>query len=169
MSWLWELFSIIFKLILDVLLFLSPIIIIVVIVWIAKSKKEAQKEAEKKQRKAEEDRKRREFENKSKKIYAENLPRLYDHRSTFELKKIYDLLETMHYNAWDFNDWSTVGPATANAFSNAQDELLRVMGNPSWKRLLNTGKIEYSRTPIYVTTDMNYVYRVLSSQGVSNW
>ena len=169
MGWLWELISILFKLLLDILLLLSPVIIIFIIVCVVKGKKTAKEEAAKKQKKAEEDKRRQEFEKKAKKVYAENFSRLYDNRSTAELKKIYDLLQIMHHNTWDFNDWSTVGPATASAFSNAQDELLRVMGKPTWKRLLLNGRIEYSSTPTYVTSDMNYVYNVLRSRGITNW
>lgn len=143
------------------------ILIILFIIWIEGVAAE-DKEKEKAE-KAEKEKREQISEAKAKQVYAENLPRLYDHRSTSELKQIYGLLQTIHRNRMDFNDPSTFGPASDIAYSTAYDELMRAMENPRWKQLVEGGKIEYTRIPIYVTMDMHYVYEILGSRGITNW
>lgn len=156
------------KLLLNIAILLSPVIIIAVIVYIVKRKKEIEVEKEKKRIKEIEDRRKCEYKKESEIIYAENLHRLYDHRSTSELVKIHELLEVMHYNEWD-SDCKGSRVAADRAYCEASKKLVIIMGNPSWKMLCRNGKVEYCNFPVHVTTDMNYVYRVLKSRGVTNW
>ena len=72
----------------------------------------------------------------------------------------------MHYNQSDFRVRITLGPAAAGAYCKARDELLKVMGYPTWRHLLMNGKIEYIGWPVRPTLDMNYVYDVLNSRGI---
>lgn len=144
-----------------------PVIIVLIIAGFVKMINyfgELERTKERNRKKAIEDNKRKEFERKAVNIYAENLSRLYDHRSTDELIKISSILRTMYVNRPEFDDPDF--KEKAEEYSRAENELKQIMNNSVWKYLCLGNKIEYEDYPIKIKQDIDYVEHLLKSRGL---
>lgn len=139
------------------------IVVIIIVFYIINSQKKFKEEQERKQKaEAEKARKKREqeiFEAKAKKVYMNGLSEIYDDLPEQQLEKIHSLLTVMHYNDYDVGE-DGFTKQTCNAYYEAKEELLQIVGHNRWKRLVRNGKIERSDY-LNATEDMNYVYRLL--------
>lgn len=139
------------------------ILIIVVIAIFVYIKKDIEKDEQRKKNEAEKARKEKEkvlFLEKRKKIYQSSLSSIYDDLPDEQLKTIYSLLNIMCNNDYDVAE-DGFTKQTCEAYYDAKEALLLIVGHNRWKWLLSNGKIEWIGCMMPVE-DLNYVYRLLN-------
>lgn len=149
-------------------IFVIAVIVVVVaivlfIVWLVRDAKKVEEH----NRKVDEQKRQDEaFLERRRKYYLEGLHQIYDHRSTAQLLKIYEYLRIMHYNDYTSGIDDECTPATVDAYQDASEKLISLLGNPvpQW-RWMNKSRNFSVNHPALVTEDMNYVYNLIQSRN----